>query len=306
LNQGFSGYLIIDDFHHLSDEYKDRVAKAIKIQSEQNPPISKIIVIGINRVGHMLMEGFPELTGRVGIIQMDQQPDEKVQEMIKKGERAANITFRSRAQIVEVSNGSFFTAQNLCFQIALKAGVTHTQKQYKVIEYGPTDVMSIVLGQFEFKYRKLLNRFATVDANKSLKGAGLVILWLLRRKGVGYILIEEAKRQYPHLEQNFSQLERGDLQACFDENISLANLFFYDKRSGIIVLEDPQLSFYLRNIMWPEFARHSGHQIIIIEEEELIFKNTSTTHNKLMSQFLSLITILWTVLLKGAEKLSTV
>ena len=285
LNQGFDGYLIIDDFHHLSDEYKDHVAKAIKFQSEQNAPKSKIIVIGINRVGHMLMEGFPELAGRVGIISMNKQPDEKVQAMIEKGERAANITFRSRAQIVEAAYGSFFTAQHLCLYIARKAGVTQTQNRHKIIEYGPTDVISEVLEQFEFKYRKLLNRLASVDASNLLKGAGLVLLWLLRCEGVGYILIDEARRQYPDLEQNFDKLVNGDLQACFNENAPLANLFFYDYRAGILVLEDPQLAFYLRNIRWTEFARHAGHQITISENEELIFKETLRFQNKFINQF---------------------
>lgn len=289
LNQEFNGYLIIDDFHHLSNEYKDRIARAIKLQSEQDNPKSKIIVIGVNRVRHMLMDGFPELTGRVGIISMSKQPDEKIQAMIEKGEKAANIVFRSRAQIVEDSYGSFFTAQYLCLFIARKAHVTHTQSQRKVIDFGPTDVMNEVLEQFEFKYRQVLNRLASVDANSSLKGAGLVLLWLLRREDDGYVLIDEAKQQYPDLEQNFNKLVDSELKACFDENESLTKLFFYDSRSGILVFEDPQLAFYLRNLRWTEFARHAGHQITISEEEDLIFRRNPRVHSKLSNQFLSLL-----------------
>ncbi|QHG17654.1 TIR domain-containing protein [Nostoc sp. ATCC 53789] len=289
LNQGFDGYLIIDDFHHLSDEYKDRVAKAIKFQSEQDTPKSKIIVIGINRVRHMLMEGFPELAGRVGIISMNKQPDEKVQAMIEKGERAANIKFHNRAQIVEASDGSFFTAQHLCLYLATKAGVTGTQKEYKIIEYGPTDVMSQVLDQFAFKYRNELDILASVDASSPLKGAGLVLLWLLRREGVGFIYMNEARHQYPELGQSFDRLVNGELQTCFDNNVRLAKLLFYDERSGMLVLEDPQLVFYLRNIIWREFARKTGHEIEISEDEKLIFKKLPRVKHKLNNQLFLLL-----------------
>jgi hypothetical protein len=276
-SNGFNGYLIIDDFHHLPDKYKDDVARNIKVQSEKSYPNSKIIVIGINRVGHMLMEGFPELAGRVGIIRMDKQSDEKIQSMIQKGEKAANILFRFRSQIVEISNGSFFTAQHLCLYLARKANVATTQDRFKSIDYGPTDVISEVLGQFEFKYRQPLNILASIDTKSSLKGAGLVLLWLLQREGVGYVLISEVRKQYPQLDQSFDRLVETDLKTCFNENECLNHLFFYDFRSGNLVIEDPQLTFYLRNIPWIEFARHAGHEITISDNNQIIFKNSSAT-----------------------------
>lgn len=284
LSQGhFKGYIVIDDFHHLTDEYKDRIARAIKFQSEQNPPDSKIIVIGINQVQQMLLEGFPELAGRVRTLRIEKQSDDKIQAMIEKGERAANITFRSRAEIAEIAEGSFFTAQLFCYSLAVKANIDRTQKERKIIEDMPHDALDKVLDMLNPKYKKSFSEIAKIDADHALKGAGLVLLRLLAIEGNYDVSISEAKNKYPSLSHSFDRLMAGGLQRSFDKNPSLKKLFFYDSRTRLLVFEDPQFAFYLRHIPWVKYARDAGHRIEISENDELIFKDLPRNKIKILN-----------------------
>ncbi|WP_084698283.1 TIR domain-containing protein [Muricoccus aerilatus] len=271
LLEGFVGYLVLDDFHHLPDDKKNRIARLVKAQADDDVPLAKIVIIGINRVGHTLMEGFPELAGRASIIPMRKQSNSLIQSMIESGERAANIVFRLRGEIIEASEGSFFTAQHLCYQIAIKAGVLATEKRERTIEYGPSDVASKVLEQFEFKYKNLLKAFASADASCNPKGAGLALLWILRQEGKGSVLLDEARAEYPELGRAFGELVSSGFCRLFDQYPSLSAMLYFDPRSNFLVVEDPQLEFYLKKISWSDFARHTGHIVKISSEGKLQF-----------------------------------
>ena len=118
LDSKFQGYLFIDDFHHLPDDKQDRVAWAIKRLADRLNPDSKIVIIGINRVGYSLVAGLPEISGRLQTISLSKpQPPAKIFELIDKGEDVANVRFQPKEAIVEASGGSFFIAQQICYHL---------------------------------------------------------------------------------------------------------------------------------------------------------------------------------------------
>src|SRR5262249_19064991 len=126
LAKGFKGHLIVDDFHRLDRERQVRVANAMKIIADRDERNAKITVIGINPVGESLVSALRDLSGRFETIALGRQPDEKVSELIQKGEAASNIVFRRRDEFITASAGSFFTAQQLCYEAALKANIEET------------------------------------------------------------------------------------------------------------------------------------------------------------------------------------
>jgi hypothetical protein len=105
LSKGFTGHLIVDDFHHLDEARKRSVANTIKAIADDSRDDAKITVIGINPVGVSLVGNFSDLAGRFDTVSMTRQPDERIAELIAKGEEAANVTFLRRDEFINAAAG---------------------------------------------------------------------------------------------------------------------------------------------------------------------------------------------------------
>lgn len=254
------GIVVIDDFHHLARPLQRRVADFIKLVADSGSTAAKIIVIGINPVGSSLVQDFPDVAGRFAVIPMSKQPDAKIEELIRKGEQALNITFDRRADFVRVARGSFFTAQLMCQEAALREGILETVGERRTIINGPDGVvLDRVLCQLKFKYHEPLLAFASYDRQPPPRGATLVLLWMLAKEGDSTASLATARSRYPVLDDALAWLLQSNLSTLFARQPRLAQLLFYNRDAGILSAEDPQLEFYLNNLNWPAFARDSGH-----------------------------------------------
>lgn len=254
------GHLVIDDFHRLERALQAQVADLIKLLADGGRDLAKVVVIGINPVGTSLVHDFPDLAGRFTVVSMSKQPDEKIEELIVKGEQAANITFDRRPQFVAAARGSFFTAQLLCLEAAIRDGIDETQPSPRVVVTGPDGViLDKVHSRLKFKYHEPLLAFASYDELPPPRGACLVLLWLLTQEPDSTVSLVTARTRYPALAPAFDWLLGSKLTALFTTLPRLRELFFYNRDAGVLSAEDPQLDFYLRNLNWPALARDSGH-----------------------------------------------
>lgn len=255
------GHLVIDDFHRLAAPLQRRVADFMKLIADSGSATTKITVIGINPVGASLVQDFPDLAGRFAIVPMSKQPAEKIDELLARGERALNVTFDRRGEFVSAARGSFFTAQLLCYEAALREGVLETVTEPRTIVNGPDGVvLDRVLSQLKFKYHEPLLAFASYDEHPPPRGACLVLLWLLARDGESTVSLATAKNRYPSLAAAIDWLLASNLSALFARQPRLAQLLFYNRDAAVLSAEDPQLEFYLNNLHWPALARDSGHE----------------------------------------------
>jgi hypothetical protein len=255
------GHLLIDDFHRLAPDLQQQVADLMKILADENRTDAKITLIGINPVGVSLVRNFPDLANRFAVISMGKQPPDKIDELIKKGAQAANVRFERHAEFVKEAAGSFFTAQLLCLEAALKEGVTETSASHRVIVTGPSGyVMDKVQQSLAFKYHAPLMAFATCDEKPPPRGASLALLWLLSRAEDVSVSLEAARYRYPQLAPAFAWLMASNLWRHFEEHPRLRDLFHYNRDAAVLSAEDPQLEFYLRNLRWEAFARDTGHE----------------------------------------------
>lgn len=257
---GFSGHLVIDDFHYLDDALKRDLAIRMKVLADQERPRAKVTIIGINPVGSSLTQALPDLAGRFRIVRMDRQKDFKVAELILKGEQAANIRFRQRDELITESGGSFFIAQLLCYHAAVNAGVRFAQGATLPIDLGPADVMESIQEELRSQYQEDLRDFAAHDEAPPPRGACLALLWLLSQSEDGDVTIGEAIHRYPDLAPALEWLRASNLQRCFDLRPRLKRLLYYNRSAATLSFEDPQLRFYLRKLDWRDLARRSGHR----------------------------------------------
>ncbi|HSN97589.1 MAG TPA: TIR domain-containing protein, partial [Candidatus Nanopelagicales bacterium] len=274
LSRGFRGHLIIDDFHRLDRPRQERVADAMKIIADSDARDAKITVIGINPVGDSLVSALSDLAGRFESIAMGAQPPEKISELIRKGEEAANIVFRRRQEFVLAAAGSFFTAQQLCYEAALKASVEKTAPELTFVDVGFRDVVDTVVKNLESKYFGALRVFACHDERVPPRGASLSLLWLLSLSAEGHATLDDVQYRFsdPDLRAALSRLKSSYLAKCFEDAPELKSLLYYNQSAGVLSIEDPRLAFYLRHMSWSGFITRTNHRNARIDAEgNLVF-----------------------------------
>jgi hypothetical protein len=209
------------------------------------------------------LQAVPDLAGRFRIVHLHRDPDwersSRISELIILGERAANIRFLRRDEFIVTARGSFFIAQFLCNRAAVQAGVVQTQRRTTDINLGPADVIASMQGELAANFRGPLLHLAAFDNVVPPRGAGLSLLWLLARSTSGFVSIREAELRFPKLKPVFDWFLQSNLSACFGDHPDLRGLLYFNRATGTLAMEDPQLEFYLRNLDWPELALASGH-----------------------------------------------
>jgi len=262
LSSGFKGHLIIDDFHRLDRPRQVQVADAMKIIADRDARDAKITVIGINPVGDSLVSALSDLAGRFESVAMGKQPAEKIDELIRKGEEAANILFTRRDEFIIAADGSFFTAQQLCYEAALRANIEQTAPVLTDVDVGFRDVVETVIKNLDAKYFGDLRSFACHDDRVPPRGASLALLWLLAQSAEGHVALDEVHYQFMDADVRaaLALLKSSYLAKCFEGTPSLKSLFYYNKSAAILSIEDPRLAFYLRHMSWPSFITRTGHR----------------------------------------------
>lgn len=266
-------WLFIDDFHYLeSPDYRRELSFTVKALADQPRSHAKITLIGINPLGEALLQTTPDLAGRFRIMHLHQAPEAErnslIAELISLGERAAGVRFLRRGELVIAARGSFFVAQFLCNRAARQAGVLETQRRVVDIPYGPADVVAAIQGELAGNYRAPLLRLAAFDQVAPPRGAGLSLLWLLSRSAGGFVSIREAELRFPTLKPVFDWYLESNLSRCFEENPTLRGLLYFNRATGTLTMEDPQLDFYLRNLDWPKLALASGHGHVVFHPDD--------------------------------------
>jgi hypothetical protein len=114
----------------LPDDIKFALADYIKLLADTEDAKSKIIIVGINKAGQSLLNYAADLAGRIDTISFESNPENKVEELISKGEKALNITINIKKEIIEESQGSFQLTQMLCHECCVEAGILE-EKDHK-------------------------------------------------------------------------------------------------------------------------------------------------------------------------------
>ncbi len=267
-----SGYLVVDDFHRVPPETRAAIADLIKVVADAGRDDCKIVLVGINPVGDTLVTGADDLTGRFVVVSMNRQPQAKIDELLAKGERAANVEFERRDDIVVAARGSFFTAQMLCLEICMMEGVTTTQAVPRRLAEGPSGrVVDRLRDKLKFKYHKRLITLASHGMSRPARGATLALLRLLREsfdEGASMALV---KNREPELAAEIDWLLKSNMRGFLEQEPSLTELFFYNRDAGILSAEDPQLDFYLDAVEWPALARDAGLRDVAWDGDKPVF-----------------------------------
>ncbi|MCM1987464.1 ATP-binding protein [Methanococcoides seepicolus] len=261
------GTVLIDDFHRLSPELKEKIADYLKTLADEEVVDTKIVIVGINRAGETLIRFAEDLVNRIDIIKFEINPESKVQEILEKGEKELNIEITSKNEIVKESHGSFYLAQMLAYETCLYDDLLEKTDEFRNIFVSLEVVKQTVYERMTPRYMVTTKSFASgPKLNKTGRAPYLHILHWVTNSESWSISIEDELRKYTDQKSSVGQIvEKGYLKKFMDAHPEFENLFNFDPLSNIFTIEDPQFIFFLRNIIWSKFAQTLGFKTIFFE-----------------------------------------
>jgi hypothetical protein len=256
-----NGLVIIDDFHRLSDGIKARIADYIKTLADRESTGSKIVIIGINKAGDSLLHFALDLTGRIDTIPFEVNPDEKIAELIEKGEKALNISINVSSDIVRESHGSFHLTQMLCHETCLYSDILVEQPETKATSVSIEVIKQKVYEELVPAFLPRAIKFAT---GPRLRREGRLpyfhlLLWLA---GVEQwsLQIDEILAKNPKQKVSVNQVvDKNYLSTLISDNKDLQDVIHFDSKTKVLSIEDPKFAYFLRNILWKKFAKQVGY-----------------------------------------------
>jgi len=247
----------IDDFHTLPDDLQREVASYLKLLADEEPRDRKLVIVGIPGTGRRLVDLAFDIATRITVIQLGYVKSESVVAMIEKGESALNIDIIAKADIVRACAGSLNVAQILCRHAVGMAGVKATQTSRTGVATDLPRVIEVAMEMLDRKFAAQVQALARLD--EPHERFCIELLRELAEAEDGTLPLWPLAARRPELAASIKQcVHRGLLREIPAVDNAAESHFYYDHRSATLVADDPQLTFYLRNLNMTDLAMQVG------------------------------------------------
>ena len=263
------GVVIIDDFHLLSQDQKKRFADLLKIIADEERKDIKLILIGINNAKDSLIKLSPDLIHRIDVVRFEANPDEKIKELIEKGEKILNVQFEDKNSLIQESHGSFHMAQMLCKEMCIMAEIVEQQVEKYVISIATKDACNRKMKELDVVYRDSVREFAIGTRLRRHGNAPYFhLLYWLSNSIDWSIYMNQVYVEHPRHKASISQIvEKGYLKNICNKEIIKKYLYF-DENAKNLTIEDPKFMFYLKNTNWMLFAQEIGFENVAMLNDD--------------------------------------
>jgi hypothetical protein len=261
---GSVGVVIIDDFHKLSSGTRSALADYMKTLADDEARDVKIIAVGINKAGAGLITFAHDLVNRLDIIPFESNPDEKVDQVVRQGAEALNVTIDVAAEIVASAQGSFYIAQMLCREVCKRAGVLERAESARSVAVSFEATKADVWDRLSQVFRTRCEAFCRGSKMKREGRAPYlhILRWLA--EGSEWTLnLRDAIRAHPDMRGSVSQVvDKGYLKDLVESDADISAVMHYEAGPDQLTVEDPQFIYFIRNIPWRRFAEDVGFMAV--------------------------------------------
>jgi TIR domain len=248
--------VIVDDFHRLDLALSEKLVNHLKDLADKERP-EKLVIVGIPQTHQRLVDLSFDLATRIDIFTLGLVSNELILQMIEKGEKALNIEFDRKDEIVFASAGSLNVAQFLCFSICQNMEIISTQDQRRLVHGDVDGAVSYVKKVLSTKFDESINFLATLGGPGD--STGLLLLEELARSENGFLSLTILKNKNPTLARGIERFTEENWMDKLYQTIHKAKYFLYfDQALNALVIDDPQLLFYLKQLQPSNLARHIG------------------------------------------------
>lgn len=266
------GHLIIDDFHVLDAVDRERIGRFAKVYADKAQH-GKITLIGINHARASLIDAVGDLATRARVISLGYESNDRIVELINKGEAKLNVRFERKSEFALTANGSFVVVQMMCESALRRRRIMHTLSSVVAVETDPSTIVPAVIEELKNQFHVKLKAFGQLDDKyKGPRGAAIALLWHLGQAQKGSVHIDDVRPTTPNLAGSFDALLACTAHLRKSGVVPpWRSLLECDPDSGMMAVDDPKFGFYLRHLNWTDFAGACGVRVKRTVEGRLIF-----------------------------------
>jgi len=224
--QGFTKFIVLEDFHYLPIETQKDFSVALKAFHEQSRLCFVIVGVWLDESRLTVYNG--DLTGRVVAINADAWSKDELGHVIAAGEALLNVSFTQAFKTALLAGclDSVYVVQECCYQACIQLGVHFTQDQHVEIGDGidVPQIIRAVVNQQSGRYNSFFTLFSsgfqetTLQMYKWLLYPVLTSSTLALEEGLKYKAMRETLRQH-HPEGH--ALNLGNLTQALQSTASL-------------------------------------------------------------------------------------
>ncbi len=269
LHQWHTGTVIIDDFHRLDPQLRAELIDYLKYLADTEPLSKKLVIVGIPQTGQMLVDTSFDVATRIDVFKLGLVKDELILRMIEKGEEALNIKFDRKAEITLAANGSLNIAQFLCFNICYRERFIETQDQLQLVHCDIDAAVAGVVTDLSRKFGESVRHFAGMGGSRDY--TALMLLEELASGEDGFLSLAALKSWKPSLSRGIERfLNESWMDRLYREYPVCANHLFFDQIAQALVIDDPQLAFYLKKLRLSKLSREVGKSAALAQRKVFI------------------------------------
>lgn len=263
------GTVIIDDFHKLNATLKKDLSDLLKILADDEDENSKLVLVGINKTGKSLIEYSTDLRNRVDIIKFESNPDEKIEELLEKGECHLKVKLNVKDEIVRDSQGSFHLAQMLAHKACLESNILEECDTFKATTISFESLREIILDDLAISFSDITINFCKGQrVKKGSRAPYLHALYWLSKSDDMSINLESSLIEYPQHKNSVGQIiTKGHLKEHYDSDVRYSEVIFYNEDTTELSIEDPKYFYFIKHLVWSKVAKKIGFHTVEFSSE---------------------------------------
>ncbi len=260
INENIIGKYIIDDFHRLNIDIKEKIGDIIKIAAEEDDPRqnSKIILIGINKVGSSLIQIVHDIAKRCGIHKIKPATKEITKNLIELGQTKLHISIEDIDNIYEESHGDYWLTQLICQSICLQNNIIETCTTYTKCTFDTQKIRNTVTDRLENAYSEPVIEFCRGKRFRSTNDPYFKLLKAISEQDSSIVDITELANANSDIKGSINNIKERRLTILLESKPICERYFYYNKETKTFAIEDPALFFYMKNLDWVKLRNSCG------------------------------------------------
>lgn len=254
------GKYIIDDFHRLNDGAQEDIGNLIKLAAEEyeDGNHSKLVILGINKVGSELIHLVHDIAKRCGIHRIHPASEETIIRLIELGEQKLNINISNKNDLFKETKGDYWLTQLLCQTICLINDVTETVDENQILECHLSELRLRSSARLEHNYEEAVKEFCRGKRFRSTNDPYYRLLKCVSEQESSIVDLTELANGNPDVSGSINNIKESRLKILLESKPICERYFYYNSETKNFAIEDPALFYYLKHLNWNHLRKICG------------------------------------------------
>lgn len=256
-----SGRFVIDDFHRLASQTQQQLADRAKYAAESGASgeePTKLVLIGINRVGSALIHLVPDIAKRTGIHRIQAGEKSDITRLVEEGCEKLRVVIANPDAIFMESRGDYWLTQQLCQTICTMNDVLATCDQPKTVVFDIESLRRKVVEKLSAAFYPAVKEFCRGVRFRPNNDPYLKLLQKIGQQDSSSVDLNELANANDDVRGSINNIKETRLSILLRDKLTCAHHFYYNAETKNFAIEDPALFYFLKHLDWTRLRQDCG------------------------------------------------